>query len=138
MNITLTVVVAAIVILITALVVITIFGGGIKQVGGIAEAKALCQSQCESTCRATGGVPITWSVPTVRDASGAPQSCQYLLGTATCSKDTGTCSYGGSGSQPAVTCASKGGTCKDSCDITAETNVGKFDCPKVCCVPVFA
>ena len=68
MNITLTVVVAAIVILITALVVITIFGGGMNQFGNIAQAKAYCESQCATSCQATGDIPITWDVPNVRIA----------------------------------------------------------------------
>ena len=51
MNITLTVVVAAIVILITALVVITIFGSGIANVGTLAEAKTVCKTTYETTCR---------------------------------------------------------------------------------------
>jgi len=96
MNITLTVVVSAIVILITALVVITIFGSGIGQVGSLTEATALCKTQCDSTCKATGSPPMTWGSPTVKDETG-PKSCEELLNGATCYKSAGTCSYGGSG-----------------------------------------
>ena len=90
MNITLTVVVAAIVILITALVVITIFGSGMTNVGSIAEAEAFCKTQCEAACRTTSGIPITWSVNNI-NKNGVPTSCQAEVGTATCSGQT--CTY---------------------------------------------
>ncbi len=75
MNITLTVVVAAIVILITALVVITIFGSGMTQVGGIAQAKSVCESQAAASCAATNQCPLTWNTPTIRDSEGKTMSC---------------------------------------------------------------
>jgi hypothetical protein len=106
MNITLTVVVAAIVILITALVVITIFGSGISQVGSIAQANSVCRTQCEASCKATGSPPITWTAPTVKDADGNLKSCAEIIsggsasgGGATCHRSAGTCSYGGTGTK---------------------------------------
>jgi len=65
MNTTLAVVVSAIVILITALVVITIFGGGIGQVGSLTNAKSICETQARSSCLSTGQLPLTWDIPSV-------------------------------------------------------------------------
>jgi hypothetical protein len=62
MNTTLAVVVSAIVILITALVVITIFGNSMGNVGSIAEAKSLCMSTYATSCAATGSSPTVWAV----------------------------------------------------------------------------
>jgi hypothetical protein len=78
MNITLTVVVAAIVILITALVVITIFGSGMTNVGTMAQAKAFCETQCRTTCEITGNPPTTWNVPNVRiEGQTDPVPCSH-------------------------------------------------------------
>ncbi len=80
MNITLTVVVAAIVILITALVVITIFGSGMTNVGSMAELESFCKTQCETSCRTTGQPPVTWNVNNVQDKNGQLTSCGAALG----------------------------------------------------------
>lgn len=66
MSDTLAVVVAAIVILITALVIITIFSGAIGPVGGFAEARNNCELQARTTCTSTGGLPETWNIRTQR------------------------------------------------------------------------
>ena len=86
MNITLTVVVAAIVILITALVVITIFGTSMTQVGTIAQAKAYCETTCQASCSATGAKPVTWDVPNVRIGdSTTPVACSHSsVGASSC------------------------------------------------------
>ena len=83
MNITLTVVVAAIVILITALVVITIFGGGMGQVGSVADAEAQCRSSGTIACRSTGGLPVTWRVPSMKTEKGT-ESCEDVTGCSDC------------------------------------------------------
>lgn len=75
MNITLTVVVAAIVILITALVVITIFGSGIANVGTLVEAKTLCQTTFETTCRTSNAQPQAWRV----NHQGTPTDCSGIV-----------------------------------------------------------
>jgi len=84
MNITLTVVVSAIVILITALVVITIFGGSMGNIATTTQGKSVCEASCTSSCRSLGVPPITWNAETVRDANGNPTTCQALAGTCTC------------------------------------------------------
>ena len=96
MNMTLAVVVAAIVILITALVIITIFGTGIGQVGSLVEAESYCRSQAAASCRATNSLPVTWDIETVK-VNGAPMSCKKATGChdCPCILDDGT---GGGGS----------------------------------------
>jgi len=84
MNTTLAVVVSAIVILITALVVITIFSGGIGQVGTLTNAQSICDTQAASSCMSTKSMPITWKIPTVSirnaDGSSAPKACSEVPG----------------------------------------------------------
>ena len=82
MNTTLAVVVSAIVILITALVVITIFSGGITQVGTLGRAQTLCQTSYITTCQSTGQTPTIWSVPNM-NVEGNIKSCADIL-TCTC------------------------------------------------------
>ena len=96
MNITLTVVVSAIVILITALVVITIFGSGITQVTSITQAKAICATQMQSTCSWAHANPATWTSQNLR-IGDTPTSCSAVLSGCNCEekdgiwKPTGTC-----------------------------------------------
>lgn len=104
MNITLTVVVAAIVILITALVVLTIFGGGMGQVGTLAQAETICKSQCESTCQATNRMPLTWNIATVRQGTEM-KSCADIGVSCPCGDGSGT--TGGTTGQ----CTQNGGHC---------------------------
>jgi hypothetical protein len=68
MDTTLALVVAAIVILITALVVVTIFGNAMTPLGGISSAESVCRTQCVASCKMSNGqsMPLTWDVPTVR------------------------------------------------------------------------
>jgi hypothetical protein len=91
MNITLTVIVVAIVVLITALVVITIFGGGMTNVGNIAQAESFCRSQCETSCGTTGNPPLTWHVNNLRNPDGSPTSCWEKLGYEVGCTDDGSC-----------------------------------------------
>jgi len=74
MNTTLAVVVSAIVILITALVVITIFSGGITQVGTLSQAKTLCSTQFITMCQSTGQRPVTWDIKNM-NVNGEIVSC---------------------------------------------------------------
>ena len=80
MNITLTVVVAAIVILITALVVITIFGSAIGNVATIAEGSTYCRTVYETSCKTTNSAPLSWKV----NVNGAVKECTELLNTCSC------------------------------------------------------
>ena len=66
MSHTLVIVVSAIVILVAALVIITIFGSGVQQVASLAQAEAFCKTSAESSCKTTGMMPPTWNAPTVK------------------------------------------------------------------------
>ena len=88
MQITLSVVVSAIVILITALVIITIFGQSIGNISTLTEATTRCSSEAEITCRTTNSMPITWDVNTVRVDDGI-KSCALLTTCVDCSCITG-------------------------------------------------
>jgi len=65
MNTTLALVVSAIVLLVTALVVISIFGTGIGQMGAISNPLTICEAQAQASCSTSGGMPLTWDIPTV-------------------------------------------------------------------------
>jgi len=83
MNMTLTVVVSAIVILITALVVITIFGTGITQVTTISQAKAICATQMQSTCSWSHTDPTSWGAENLRVGDDVV-SCGGVLPSCDC------------------------------------------------------
>jgi hypothetical protein len=57
MSESLVIVVAAIVILIVALIVLTIFGVGMKTATSIYDAQNQCNAMCTSSCKATGQPP---------------------------------------------------------------------------------
>ena len=105
-------VVAAIVILIVALVVITIFGGSITPIGGMTSAQSICKTQCISSCQMSNGasIPLTWNLETVRDTkstTGKLVSCSSFYQGTTCDVcpewKTGQ-SGGGAGSGGRVAC----------------------------------
>jgi hypothetical protein len=88
MNTTLAVVVSAIVILITALVVITIFSNAIQSFSTIAQAKTNCQAVYITSCQTFGQTPYDWSTPKFRVGDLATlQSCADV---ASCSCTPGT------------------------------------------------
>jgi hypothetical protein len=80
MNMTMELVVAAIVVLIVALVVITIFGGSITPIGGMTSADSICRTQAKSSCMSGCTMPLTWNLPTVKDASGNMIECSKVPG----------------------------------------------------------
>lgn len=79
MSTTLTVVVTAIIVLIMALVLITIFSSAITPLATIAQATENCRIQGQATCDTTGSLPVTWGTSTLKDPqSNALTSCQAL------------------------------------------------------------
>lgn len=66
MNTTLAVVVSAIVVLITALVVLTIFSSTIGNFSTITQAKTWCASTYISSCQISGGDPPLWNTKNIR------------------------------------------------------------------------
>lgn len=89
MSHTLYLVVAAIVILVTALVVLTIFWQGVTPAMGIAEAKSICQTQAVTSCTTFGQMPPTWHVENMKVLEGGKAvttSCSNVpnIGGQTC------------------------------------------------------
>jgi galactitol-specific phosphotransferase system IIC component len=86
MSATLMIVVTAIIVLIIALVLITIFSGAITPLASLAQAKNSCQVQAETTCTSTGGLPATWSISSLKVPDDADlHSCQELWACNSCS-----------------------------------------------------
>jgi hypothetical protein len=82
MSHTLYLVVAAVVILVTALVVLTIFWRGVTPAIGIAEAKSICQTQAVTACATFGQLPPTWHVQNMRVVEGevaGDKSCSQIM-----------------------------------------------------------
>jgi hypothetical protein len=88
LSLTLTIVIVAIVLLVTALVIMTIFGGQIAQFIGIlnpwSEAmlkQSLCNQKCAAYCQGHVGIdrPVLWSeIPNI-DAQSEPKDCQTIM-----------------------------------------------------------
>ena len=83
MSQTMYLVVAAIVIMVTALVVIVIFWQGVTPAIGLTEAKSMCQTQATISCTSMNQMPPTWNVENVKIKEG---SSTY---TTSCSKVPG-------------------------------------------------
>jgi sensor histidine kinase regulating citrate/malate metabolism len=85
MKMTIELLIAAIVILIVALVVLTIFGTGIGQMSSITDLQNSCRNQAMSTCRATCELPVGWKEINYRLADGSTKTCaDALSGKTTC------------------------------------------------------
>ena len=68
-------VVAAVVIIIAALVILTIFSMGITPVSTMTELRSQCIIQGVYNCQATGNLPPTWNSPSVM-VDGVLMSCR--------------------------------------------------------------
>ena len=84
MRMSLELVVIAIVILVVALVMLTIFASGIAPLGNLANARTACINAGSSACVTTGQAPFNWkteSIPTT-DTSGTTiyKSCETAIG----------------------------------------------------------
>lgn len=79
--------VAAIVILIIALVVLTIFGSSLGGVQTIGEATNQCIIEGKGACgTGLGSLPPTWSQPTKKLTDGTFRSCAFLTSATTCTQ----------------------------------------------------
>ena len=74
----LVIVISAVVILVAALVVLTIFGQGTAPLASLAEAKNFCRIQATPVCESIGQMPFTWYVPNVNFESKL-QSCAEIF-----------------------------------------------------------
>jgi hypothetical protein len=83
---TLIIIVTAIVILIAALVVLTIFGSGITPIVDLTAQKNICLQQAGVTCQTTKQMPPTWNaqVQYTKDGKIEQGSCASITGCSGC------------------------------------------------------
>jgi hypothetical protein len=83
-------VIIAIMLIVAALVVLTIFGGGMSQFGNLANAKANCINSGKTSCETTGMTPFNWNTKNIQKPDGGYTSCSELVGDwANCCQGTG-------------------------------------------------
>jgi hypothetical protein len=88
MSQTLYIVVAAMVIMVTALVVLAIFFPAMVPAASLADAKNLCLTKATSACAAFNTMPPDWNVVNVDVREGGTttkNSCRVLTGISSCS-----------------------------------------------------
>jgi len=61
---TLYLIVVAVVLLVLALVLLSIFGGGIAPIVNLSDAKSICATEASASCAATHSLPPTWTAKT--------------------------------------------------------------------------
>ena len=82
MNTSILIVVSAIVVLVMALVLLTIFSQGLGNIYTITGAQSQCATVGRTTCSTSGVLPANWAIPTLRvNEGGTPimRSCAYLM-----------------------------------------------------------
>jgi disulfide bond formation protein DsbB len=79
-SMTIYLIVAAVVILITALVILTIFGTGIQPIVDITTQRSICLQQGTISCQTTGELPPTWKIPMKVNEGGkiVEKSCSEI------------------------------------------------------------
>ncbi len=90
MRVSILIVVSAIVVLVIALVLLTIFSTGIGPIGTITGARTQCAEIGRSTCTATQTLPANWAIPSMRVNEGGQvllRSCAYLMKDTSCGAD---------------------------------------------------
>jgi len=86
MRISLELVVVAVVILVVALVLLTIFASGMNQITPVVAAKNNCEAAGRLSCSTAGQLPGTWYSEGVGPNG---ESCGTLLPGCTCDSSTG-------------------------------------------------
>ncbi|MBN2101534.1 MAG: hypothetical protein JW716_01540 [Candidatus Aenigmarchaeota archaeon] len=82
------IVIAAIVVLVIALVLLTIFGQGMNPVGSFSNQANLCRASGASSCQLTGGLPPGWSSTRYKvnkDGVEVEESCAQMINVDVCS-----------------------------------------------------
>jgi hypothetical protein len=79
MSVTLLIIVSSVVILVTALVLLTIFGTGVTPIASLSEQKSMCLSQAAMACRSFEKLPFDWSI-----ANKYERSCREITGCSDC------------------------------------------------------
>lgn len=77
------IVVAAVIIIIAALAILTIFGMGITPVSTMTELRSQCSIQGVSNCQVTGNLPPSWNSPSVM-VDGVLMSCREVTDYESC------------------------------------------------------
>lgn len=81
-------VIIAIMLLVAALVVLTIFSGGLSQLGPLVNPRNNCDNSGRWACQTAGKVPDSWA----RDMVGPnKETCKQLLPTCQCVENTWLC-----------------------------------------------
>ena len=80
-------VIIAITLLVAALVVLTIFGGGMGQLSQITNAQNVCKQNLALSCSTAGQKPSTWSTATVFTENGVGKTCATLLPNCNCEEN---------------------------------------------------
>jgi len=81
---TLYLVVVAVVILIVALVLLTIFGSGIGGIMQLTEAQSYCGTEGSTSCKASNNLPIDWNIPKYNVEDTGMLSCKDIYNCNTC------------------------------------------------------
>ncbi len=77
MSQTLVIIVAAVVILVTALVLLTIFSGSLTPIASISQLQAQCETAGDQSCALTGQLPPTWDAK-IYIVNNEQKSCSDL------------------------------------------------------------
>jgi len=88
MRMSLELVVIAIVILVVALVMLTIFGGGMQQFGPLVNARNTCNNAGKWSCQTAGRAPDTWAIGQVGPEG---ETCAQLLPACRCTDSQWLC-----------------------------------------------
>ena len=140
MNMTLELVVVAIILLVMAVVILAFFSQGMNQGQQLTDARNQCITMASASCQSFRVLPPTWKIPTVNTKDGS-QSCDQLTQQqyGDCSK-FGVAATGGGGAAAGILTTSQctansGYTCETTTCPTGKTPKGACDSPdkKVCC-----
>ena len=77
MSQTIYIVVAAVVIIVTGILVLAIFQGALAPAVGLTEAASLCQTQATLSCNSMNQMPPTWNTKNMKTTDGM-KSCAEL------------------------------------------------------------
>ncbi len=92
---TMWVVIASLVILIVALVVLTIFSGGLRPIQPLTSFAGNCQVQARTSCQSIGILPVNWEIPVPVNDGGQQKlmSCRQAVSGSPPSGEVGCATY---------------------------------------------
>jgi hypothetical protein len=80
---TLWIVIAAILALIIALVLLTMFGTSVASFSTLTDANNFCNNQCQISCKTLQQIPLGWATNKIKVA-GDVKTCQDIVGSCNC------------------------------------------------------